>query len=382
MLPVMLPGMRFAGTLADLGKKLLAFLIGLAIVVLPLEAGLRLVNRSSDPRVLVYPRRPTGINGLEDPGFTRRRPEGEFRILALGASAFVTRSFQPEFQRLLNESPFFRSRGLRVRVVSTGVPAHMTFDSLWKYRYWYRGTDFDLVIFYHAINDARANNYPRGVFRDDYAQMPYYRQYAPVFEWIGRHPLLSRSFFLTFLVKLGARAWIQVAPAFQREAPYTDPRDDPWLAEGADIKTAAVFERNLEEVLALARERRQRVLLLTYASYVPADYSNQKFLAKQGDYTFMPESIAIEVWGRKDNVVKAIEAHNAVIRKVASQHPEVIFFDMERFMPKDRLHFIDVCHWTDLGRETFARGVLQALESASPDDAKEDVAGAPREAGA
>jgi hypothetical protein len=34
---------------------------------------------------------------------------------------------------------------------------------------------------------------------------------------------------------------------------------------------------------------------------------------------------------------------------------------MERYMPKDREHFIDICHWTDLGRETFARGVLEAI---------------------
>ena len=66
--------------------------------------------------------------------------------------------------------------GLKVRVVSTGVPAQMTYDSLWKYRYWYDGYDFDLVIFYHGINDARANNYPRQVFRDDYTQFSYYHR--------------------------------------------------------------------------------------------------------------------------------------------------------------------------------------------------------------
>jgi hypothetical protein len=71
--------------------------------------------------------------------------------------------------------------------------------------------------------------------------------------------------------------------------------------------------------------------------------------------------VATEVWGRKENVVAAIEAHNAVTRRIAGRHPEVLFFDMERYMPKDGRHFIDICHWTDLGRETFARGVLEAL---------------------
>jgi len=97
----------------------------------------------------------------------------------------------------------------------------------------------------------------------------------------------------------------------------------------------------------------------------------------------MPESIAIEVWGRKDNVVKAIEAHNAVIRKVASQHPEVIFFDMERFMPKDRLHFIDVCHLDRPGPRDLRRGECSRRSSPLHQMMrKEDVAGARAKRGA
>jgi hypothetical protein len=323
--------------------------------------GLRLVHLTSDPRVLVYPRIANGINGFEDPGFEREVSAGQFRVLGLGASAFVTREFQPRFQELLNQAPFFRQRDLSVRVASTGVPAHTSLDSLWKYQYWYGGYDFDLVLFYHGINDARANNYPREVFRADYTQFPYYRRFAPVFDWIERHPLLSRSFAATFGVSLVQRAKVQLAPSFEREAPYNNPVDDPWLVEGGDLKTPPVFSRNVEEVLRIARERGQKVLLLTYAYYLPSDYTNERFFAKQTDYSFAPESVATEVWGRKQNVVAAIEAHNARIRRLAELHPDALFFDMERYMPKDREHFIDICHWTDRGRETFARGVLEAI---------------------
>jgi len=34
---------------------------------------------------------------------------------------------------------------------------------------------------------------------------------------------------------------------------------------------------------------------------------------------------------------------------------------MERVIPKDGRHFIDVCHWTDAGRATFAREVEAVL---------------------
>ncbi len=342
-------------------RNLVTSVASVVFALLWVGLGLRVVNLTGDPRVLVYPRVANEINGFKDPSFEREIPAGEFRMLTLGASAFVTRDFQPRFQELMNRAPSFQQRGLSVRVASTGVPAHTTFDSLWKYQYWYRGYDFDLVLFYHGINDARANNYPRDVFRADYTQFPYYQRFAPVFSWVERHPVLSRSFATTLGASLVQRAKVQLAPAFAREAPYNNPLDDPWLAEGSDLKTPPVFSRNVEEVLRVARERRQKVLLLTYAYYLPPDYTNERFLAQQTDYSFMPESVATEVWGRKENVVAAIEAHNAAVRRLAELHPNALFFDMERYMPKDREHFIDICHWTDLGRETFARGVLEAI---------------------
>jgi hypothetical protein len=184
-----------------------------------------------------------------------------------------------------------------------------------------------------------------------------------MFDWVERHPTLSNSFALTWGMTLVRSAGLRLAPAFQREAPYNDPRDDPWLAEGATIKTTPSFERNVRNVLRLADERRQRVLLLTYAYHLPADYTHERFQSRQTDFTFAEESVATEVWGRPDNVVRAIEAHNAALRSIAAARPDVLFFDMERFIPKDREHFIDICHWTDLGRERFTQGVLLALET-------------------
>ncbi len=353
-------------SLARFGKNIAASLIGIAVTLLLLEGGLRLVNFSNDANVLVYPRIGNEINGFRDSDFSGDIRAGQFRILALGASAFVTREFQPRFQALLDEAPLLKNSGLSARVVSTGVPAHMTFDSLWKYRYWYRGYDFDLVIFYHAINDARANSYPDDLFKEDYTQLLYYRQYAPLFAWAAEHPRLSSSFVVMLVKKLITWWRLRSDPLFAK-GPYNDPRNDPWLVEGAKVKSAKVFRKNLEAILDVASERGQRVLLLTYAYYFPADYTNQRFLDKKTDYSFMPESVATEVWGMKENVVAAIEAHNAVVREVASRHPEALFFDMERFMPKDRRHFIDICHWTDLGRKVFARGVLKALDDQGAD---------------
>jgi hypothetical protein len=129
------------------------------------------------------------------------------------------------------------------------------------------------------------------------------------------------------------------------------------------LKTPPIFASNVEAVMELAESRDQPFLLLTYTYYVPEGYSNERFLEKDLDYTFAEESIATEVWGWSHHVQAAIEAHDAVIREIAAERLELLFFDMERFMPKDGKYFIDICHWTDLGQERFAQGVVEALRS-------------------
>lgn len=367
---------RVSDTLKSWGRNAAALLMALVVLFALLEAGLRLTFRSNDAQTLVYVRRADAINGFAGNGLSRRKPAQEIRLLMLGASAFVTRDFQPQFERLLNESPRLRALGKNVRVVSTGVPAHMTFDSLWKYRYWYDGYDFDLVVVYHGINDARANCYPDSMFRDDYTMMPYFRQYAGVFDWMGRHPVLSRSFVATWIYKLVTQAAVRAAPHFQREHPYNDPRNDAWLPEGEHVKTGPTFERNLEAIVSLARQRKQPVLLLTYAWYLPDDYTNERFMNRELDYSFTDESVAVEVWGYSYNVVRALNVHNDAVRRVASRHPEARFLDMRVAIPADGQHFIDVCHWTDRGRAAFARGVEDVLLEI--DSTPSTAAGVPR----
>ena len=103
--------------LRAIAGNLLSALISLLVLGVLLEVGLRAVYFSADPRVLVYPPVANGINGLRDSDFDRDIPRGEFRILALGASAFVTREFQPQIQKLLNANPLFRDAGLKVRFI-------------------------------------------------------------------------------------------------------------------------------------------------------------------------------------------------------------------------------------------------------------------------
>jgi len=102
------------------------------------------------------------------------------------------------------------------------------------------------------------------------------------------------------------------------------PNED-WVKYGKDIKSAASFERNLEEILNLAQKRQEPVLMSTFAFYVPRDYSYFKFRTHQLDYG--EHTFYIEVWGKPEHVILGTLTHNAVMRKLAAKHPEIMFLD-------------------------------------------------------
>jgi len=98
-------------------------------------------------------------------------PEGDtVEILLLGGSALSSRYGNIEY--VLHEE-LSRRLSPRVRVHNAAAPAHTTLDSLYKYRH-LDGRRFDLVLVYHGINDARANNCPPELFRDDYSHYAWY----------------------------------------------------------------------------------------------------------------------------------------------------------------------------------------------------------------
>ena len=106
---------------------------------------------------------------------------------------------------------------------------------------------------------------------------------------------------------------------------------------------------------------------MSFATWVPADYSYQAFRRKQLDYLL--HHSPIELWGRREHVLAAVEAHNAVVRRLAREHPGVVFVDQARRMPEGGLYYNDPCHFTTLGSQRFAEHLVEALLPVLPVDA-------------
>ena len=287
------------------------------------------------------------------------RGEGErtVRVLFLGGSVLAPgeRDIQWVLQQELGQRV-----GRPVQVINVARHAHMTPDSLRKYRM-LADQRFDLVIFYHAINDVRANICPDDVYRDDYSHMLWHRN-------INRFTAHGELDVLAFPY-VGHLLWDTVAdrvsppalvPMKTAEGEVTPEGDNfaPWLKHGAKIKTGPAFARNVEAVVSLARRRAEPLLLLTFATYLAPGYTLDRFEQKKLDYA--KHDVPTEVWGRPAHITGGVAAHNELLRRIGKAGNGLHFVDMAATIKDGKASYDDICHLTLAGRRAWVKAVLPA----------------------
>lgn len=266
----------------------------------------------------------------------------DFRILILGGSV-ISHEFCPIdsilHRRLLNQT------NRPIRIYNLAMSAHTTLDSYYKYEK-LKDYRFDLVIPYHGINELRTNNCPPEMFRDDYSHYAWYHELNTFYA----HPELSIVTFplsVHLLYNLTAQkvGGIEYLP---RHAPSPDN-----VAYGVDIKSAVPFRKNLTDIIELAKEKgRDKVLLMTFANYIPDDYEIEKFDQKQLDYA--DHTHPVELWGSPLAIFTGLEKHNQIIRELAAEYAgDICFFDQDSALVDGKENFRDVCHLTLQGGANF-----------------------------
>jgi hypothetical protein len=271
-----------------------------------------------------------------------------FDVLLLGGS--VLHNDYGNVEHLLRER-LSRESDACVKIYNLAEPAHTSLDSLMKYKH-LAGRSFDLVVLYHGINEVRANNCAAADFRDDYAHFSWYKLIHD-YEARADSRWLILPYTIEFVaVKAASRlGWGGFLPTHE-PLPGT-------LEEGCEVKTEGPYRRHLEGVLSLAKQRGEPVLLMTFAYYLPTLYSKGGFEARDLDYT--AHAYPVELWGKPDCVVRALKAHEDVVRSLWSSDPSVHFVDQNALIPHDALHFNDICHLTDEGCERFVDNMLPAI---------------------
>lgn len=293
------------------------------------------------------------------------RATGDVEVLLLGGSVLDPRWSQVSLRLEAGLQKALDAQGgepRHVRVFDLARAGQTTLDSFYKFR-WLAGHRFDLVIVYDAINDVRFNNCPPELFRDDYGQAIWFRVLAslqpPLDEPLARpHDgwfVLPTALRYTGLLLAERAGWIATLPPER-------PRED-WLDHGSQFKTLVTYRRNLENILAIAAAQGEPVLLPVFATYL--DHWSGPTPPP------MPKSqLQIELWGRPQNVLANLEAHNAVLRQLAAGRPGVTLVDLAPLALQRDEVYKDICHLTPAGSAAFVAlllpEALKALESTTP----------------
>jgi hypothetical protein len=289
------------------------------------------------------------IAALEDR--TVRADDARFDVLLLSGSVLTSGygDVPAELERALAERlerPF--------RVYNVSHAGFTSQDSLNEYRL-LDDDRFDLVVLDHSINEVRANNVRPDLFRADFSHMDWYRQA----NFVAAHRALARLWTLPFTLReawLVGTAALGLRPSIGQGRPRRDMID-----YGREIRSDAALERNLRAILAEARERGDPVALIRFAWYVPDDYSLERFEARSLDYAYTKQFVPVEVWGRAPNVVRALEAHDRVLRRLGAAGAAEFFVDTEGAIPDDGRFFSDVCHLSPEGSRRFVEVLLDAV---------------------
>lgn len=283
-------------------------------------------------------------------------PHDQFTVLLLGGSVLHPNNGAIGKQLENELSKYFDSGGFWVH--NAAIPGHSSRDSYLKTLMLKEDT-FDLVIFYHGINETRANNCSQDVFSLNYDHMGWYREVHNAFH----HDSLVRSSCLPYLFDY-SKILMFPAPIPQNSVLEED------LVYGGDIKTQKSFEMNLRSVADYCAATNAELMVPSFAFHIDPGYSLKKFEQGQLDYNPNAEVVfPIELWGTPENVRLGIEAHNGVIRDLASeplQGPELMIFDLDSAFEKNAYHFDDICHLSDSGSARFVELLMpQILEVAS-----------------
>jgi len=298
-------------------------------------------RRPNHPLFAIYPE----LKAIDE--MHPQRGDGYFNVLMLGES--VLHHNWGEIEPALAEA--LALQGVRnLRIFNLAVPAQTSRDSWLKYAA-IPNARFDVVMLYHGANESRTNNAPPDLFRSDYG---HYAWYATVNTLAPAHG--QAMFALPYTLSYAsARLHQRVAP--DRYAPLNEPRPE-WLNYGAEIRSAAAFEQNVTSIVDVAAARGDRALLMTFASWIPPDYSREAFAAKRLAYRL--HKMPVETWGRVENVRRAVAAHNDVIRRIAARRG-TLFIDQASAITGSADHFDDPFHLTIAGSVAFAANVARTI---------------------
>lgn len=272
--------------------------------------------------------------GFRNDEFPLEKPEGVYRIVALGGSSTYDVSIQDngetftaQLEKLLNEDYGYPN----VQVINAGVPGYNSWEILVNLQFRVLDLDPDLVIIYEGTNDVHARLVEPSAYRgDDFGRRRAWQAPRVAF-W--EHSALLRALSRTMNITRQVSVDDFVSAPTYVSWPF-ESRLDAFDLDPAEILEAnppIYFRRNLENMIAVAKEHDVKILLSTWA-FSPNlnDYASESYYQQ----------------GFREN--------NTVVLEVALSH-DVPLFDFAAAMPQDAIYWADGRHSNEAGALVKAR---------------------------
>lgn len=281
--------------------------------------------------------------GFRGDEFPIAKPSNEFRIITFGASTSHSGNYPGKLQKLLAEG---NAAGKKIKVINAAVPTWNTTQSLIQFITRATYLSPDLIVIYHAINDASQvdNKWLTALPAVDYTKFS-----GP----------LENSSLLYVLVRSKVRA---VAEVIKMNVFGIAPiHMDQWVAafKGHDsMANTQIFRSNLESFSYLAKRRNIQVAFLTMPLSFEASEDMASNRRRAGAFyatgdVFVP-------------LVKKVALHNDIIRGLAKAEGAHLVDVAATSFSKDAANFVDLCHFSEAGAQRFAEIVAASLREILP----------------
>lgn len=201
--------------------------------------------------------------------------------------------------------------------------------------------DFDHVIFYNGINDVRLNNCPPELFDQEYRHISWSNETHTILKH-SEMDMFALPFFLDYQYQVLKARYCSTCFIAKN---YHD--QESWQEYGSNFQSLESFHNNVEAIIA-AKSPTTDLHLVSFATYIPQDYTFEKFAAQQLDYNFHENSREVEVWGYPTNVEAFMLESNRAIEELNDPSARVYFHDIRPSL-EEANYYADVCHFSAPG---------------------------------
>ena len=272
--------------------------------------------------------------GFRNDEFSLEKPEGVYRIVALGGSSTYDVSIQDnhetftaQLEKILREEYGYTN----VQVINAGVPGYNSWEILVNLEFRVLDLDPDLVIIYENTNDVHARLVEPSAYRGDDSgrRQAWQAPRVALWEHSALLRILSRITNRSRQVSVDDFVSSPTYLSWPFESRLYEDNLDP--AEILKENPPVYFRRNLENMIAVAEAHSVEILFSTWA-YSPYlhDYASEGYYQQ----------------GFKEN--------NEVVKEVATTG-KIPLFDFAAVMPQDAQYWADGRHVNESGAIVKAR---------------------------